>query len=205
MKKNYNIEIIIVCLYIKDYISLNSFMNYFILTYEYYENIIPSDLFMDLMSLDTINKADRISLLNKLTAFTSSCYSDVYEMVNDSFVETIIEEENQYDIPSEILSELRKKYEQVEMVEINCDEIETEYELICKLQLALRFPIYWGKNWDATFDYISDFIPPKKLIINNIHSIKVKEPNAVNLFLYAVSLIDTKQCKVEFIPPSNKK
>ena len=196
---NNNNEIITLCLFIKNFITLDSFMKEFTEKYEYYEEVLPFDLCSDLFLLDSLNKNDRISLLNRLKKYLLLHYMDFYCKINDSFVEKTIDERNPYNLPSEIFKELITKNQQTELIEIDCAEIETEYELICTLHCKLHFPSYWGMNWDATFDYMSDFTPPKKLLIKNIDILKARKIKGIDLFLYAISLIHDKQCIIKFI------
>lgn len=69
--------------------------------------------------------------------------------------------------------------------EIDCSSINSEEDLFDRFAETLNFPDYFGKNWNALWDMLTDlsWLPEKNrvIILDNISHIGRQEPYMVNL------------------------
>ncbi len=66
---------------------------------------------------------------------------------------------------------------------IDCSEIKEKRELHEQLKTKLNFPEYYGMNWDAFWDCLTETNKlPNKLIMKNWLQLKLKLPKDTNIF-----------------------
>lgn len=131
------------------------------------KNIFGEKLYYDIIDTNFNVKEQCISIKTKLSDFLKKKYPQIYDSISDSYVEKIIEENND-NILTRILS---KKYVQPELAVIDFSGVDSSEKFILKVRDALEFPIFCT-NWDAVNDMIYDVIFPKKIIFKNCDSVK---------------------------------
>lgn len=182
----------IICLYLKNYISDKQFENIFYQHIEDFKNNLEEDIYWNILSSNFNKKENLITLKTYLYKYILKNYSLIYDEVNDTFVEILIETNEYY----EVIEILKKKYKQKEEVLIDCHSINNELELLYSVKKNLNFPQHCGNNWDAIEDFISDIILPKKIILHNWDSIKEKLPLATMKLESILNKVDQKYCKI---------
>lgn len=176
-----------ICLYLKKYISDEQFQNIF---YDYinnFQNDLEEDIYLSILITNFSSKEEKISLETKLRNYILKNYGLMYENINDTYVEGIIDLDRE-DVIVEIL---KKKYEKKEEVIIDCSMISTQPELVDAIKQALQYPKFCGNNWDAIEDLIYDIIFPKKLIFFNWHMVEKKLPQDTTILK---SILDRNSC-----------
>lgn len=161
-----------ICLFLKNYISEEQFITVF---YEYindFQNFLAEDIYLNILSTNFSSKEEKISLETELRNFVLDNYQSLYEIINDAYVEHMLDLDEE-DIVVEML---KKKYEKREEVDIDCSVINTQLELIVAIKNALHYPKFCGNNWNAVEDLIYDIVFPKRLVFLNWLEMKNKLP-----------------------------
>ena len=161
-----------ICLYLKKYISKEQFENIFYDYIEDFHNLLEEDMYLNVVSTNFSSKQEILSLETELHKYVLEKYFSVYENINDSYVEHIIDSDNG-DIVVDIL---KKKYQKREEVNIDCSIISTQSELISAIKKALQYPHFCGNNWNAIEDLIYDIILPHKLVFGNWSKLEKRLP-----------------------------
>ena len=214
-QKEYYYEKLFICLFLKGYIYIQNFENIIYLYSDEFKNFLPQEIYYLLITNNYKDRIETVSMQNKLDNYIrdyidecnmNNCddlFCDFYNL-NDSLIELFIENNKNYEdfkfnenyeLYKFIVSELKKKYEQKDLIIIDCLNLETPNELILKIAKSLNFNNC--NNWDAINDFIFDIIPPKKLVIKNIEKIKRTMPDDAEKFLNILSKISSNKCKIE--------
>lgn len=162
----------VICLYLKDYITNEQFESIFSEYINDFQSFLEEDMYFSILFTNFTSKEEIINLNTELLNYVLTHYLTLYENINDSYVEHMIDL-NEEDAVVEIL---KKKYERKEEIRIDCSIINTQLELISAIKEALQFPQFCGNNWHAVEDLIYDIIFPQKLIFTNWFEVEKKLP-----------------------------
>lgn len=161
-----------ICLYLKNYITKEQFSSIFMEHLDDFHNSLDEDLFYNVFSTNFSSKEEKINLDTELRNFILQNHALVYEKMNDSYVELLIDSDSE----EEVIAILKKKYEKKEEIKIDCREINSRLELITAIKDALQYPHFCGDNWNAIEDLIYDIVLPQKLIFFNWDMVKKRLP-----------------------------
>ena len=161
-----------ISLYLKEYITDEQFINIFFEYINDFQQCLEKDIYLNILFTNFNSKEGKISLRTKLHDYVINNNLSLYEYINDSSVEHMIDS-GENDVVTEIL---RKKYEQKEEIRIDCSVINSQTEFITAIKRALQYPQFCGDNWDAIEDLVYDIIFPKKLVFSNWLDIEKKMP-----------------------------
>lgn len=131
------------------------------------KNILGEELYYDIIDTNFNVKEQCISIKTKLADFLKQKYPQIYNSISDSYIEKIVEENNN-DMLTKILA---KRYIQPELAVIDFSGIDSSDKFILKIRDSLGFPIFCT-NWDAVNDMIYDVMFPKKIIFKNCDYVK---------------------------------
>lgn len=159
-----------ICLYLKKYISDEQFENCFFDNLNGFENCLENDIYINVLSADFNSKEERINIQTELREYVLKNYKSIYENINDAYVERILDDDKE-DIAVKILRENNRKRE---VVDIDCNMINTQLELIRAIKQALQYPQFSGNTWDAIEDLAYDIVFPQKLIFHNWNGMEKK-------------------------------
>lgn len=159
----------------RKYISDEQFESIFFDYINDFQNILEESIFLDILTTNLSLKEEKISLETELCNYVLKNYGELYETVNDSYVEYLIESDKK----DNVVEILKKKYEKKDEVEIDGGVISTQLELINALKQALEYPQSCGNNWNAIEDLIYDIILPQKLIFCHWSELEKKLPQDV--------------------------
>ena len=82
---------------------------------------------------------------------------------------------------------------------IDCSEIKEKRELHEQLKTKLNFPEYYGMNWDAFWDCITEINNlPNKLIMKNWSKLKLKLPKDTKIFEEIISDFKNENPNINF-------
>lgn len=162
----------IICFYLKNYISDEQFENIFYDKINDFQDCLDEGVYLDILSTNLSSKEEKISLETELCNFILKNYRELYENINDAYVERMIVAEKE----DTVMKILKNKYEKREEVDIDCSIINTRLELIEAVKQALQYPQFCGNNWSAVEDLIYDIIFPNKLVFSNWCLIERKLP-----------------------------
>lgn len=126
------------------------------------KEIFGEDLYYDIIDTNFDIKEQRVSIKTKLANFLKERYPSIYNSVSDSYIEKIVEENND-DILTKILAE---RYIQSELAVIDFSGVDSSENFIIKIRDALGFPMSCT-NWNGVYDMIYDVMFPKKIIFRN--------------------------------------
>ena len=147
------------------------FANTELFTYFFFDNtgknIFGEKLHYDIIDTNFNVKEQCISIKTKLADFLKKKYPQVYDSISDSYVEKIVEENND-DMLTRILA---KRYIQPELVVIDFSGVDSSEKFILKVRDSLGFPISCT-NWHAVNDMIYDVMFPKKIIFENCDNVR---------------------------------
>ena len=160
-----NIEII--GLFVEEYLTPEQFTDIFFDRIDEFHITLGDNLFYCFIDTNFNSKEQYISIKSKLTNFLKENHPQVFDNINDSYVEKIVAENND-DIVTRILAE---KYISKELAVIECSGINSAKELIIRVRDSLGFPLSCT-NWDAIYDMIYDVLYPKKIIFLNSSTAK---------------------------------
>ncbi len=90
----------------------------------------------------------------------------------------------------------------MEIVTIDCSEIDTADGFHDALAQALSFPDYYGKNLDALYDCLTDDFTDRELILNNWHSLeyKLKDYSGKALYVFHQACLENRHLTVTLHP-----
>lgn len=184
----------LICLYLKEYLTDAQFEKIFSDNMDDFQNCIGEELYLDILFTNFNDKQDRISLHTKLCAYVKTKYLSLYESISDSYVERIIDSDDQ----NVIKRVLGKRYEKIEKIEVDCSLINTSTELMSAIKLALKYPEFCGNNWDAIEDLIYDVIFPKELVLLNWSIVERKIPYDAAILKKLLKKYGNKRCLVRY-------
>lgn len=179
-----------ICLYLKKYVSTEQFIDVF---FEYiydFQNSLEEDIYLNILSTNFNSKQEKIHLDTKLYHYILENNKAIYEEINDSYIERLIDL-NEEDV---VINLLKKKYEKKEEVDLDCSKISTQLELIAEIKKALEYPQFCGNNWHAVEDLIYDVIFPKKLIFSNWGELKRKLPEDADILRALLDRNNNDRC-----------
>ena len=82
---------------------------------------------------------------------------------------------------------------------IDCYEINNKKELHEQFKTKLNFPEYYGMNWDAFWDCITEINNlPNKLIMKNWSKLKLKLPKDTKIFEEIISDFKNENPNINF-------
>ena len=161
-----------ICLYLKKYISDEQFENIFFDYINNFQSVLEENIFLNILTTNFGLKEEKISLGTKLRNYILKNYGLLYQNVNDSYVEHLIDSDKE----DAVVEILKKKYEKEDAIEIDGGVISTQLELMNAIKQALKYPQFCGDNWDAIEDLMHDIILPKRLIIKNWSEVEKRFP-----------------------------
>lgn len=183
-----------ICLFLMQYISIQSFENLFDENLIEFENELPKDIFWAILNTNFEKKESVISLKTILGKYIkNSCY-DVYSQVNDAYVDRIIES-NRNDNVAKLLRITSARKEEIR---IDCSYIKTKEKLIYELKKALITDGNCGDNWNAINDFIYDIAWPEHLIFEGWDNIERTLPQDALILSFILKKINKNECIIEF-------
>jgi len=96
----------IICLYVKKYLSEEQFQNIFYDYMDNFQNELEEDIYLSILSTNFSSKEEIISLKTELYNFVLKSYTLIYNKINDSYVEHLVDSKKG-DVVVEIL---KKRY-----------------------------------------------------------------------------------------------
>ena len=169
--------IVIISLYLKDYINKEQFADIVYSNIDVFETALRNDIFFSIIEADFSCKDERVKLDTKLTSYLFECYNISLDDISDSYVENIIQ-----DRKNPLLCDmLGERYVQKDEVTIDCSNIFSYDELIEIVKSKLEFPNFCS-NWDGINDMLYDVLFPKKVIITNWGLLKTRLPSDALIF-----------------------
>jgi RNAse (barnase) inhibitor barstar len=82
---------------------------------------------------------------------------------------------------------------------IDCSNIKDKKELHEQFKTKLNFPEYYGMNWDAFWDCITEINNlPNKLIMKNWSKLKLKLPKDTKIFEEIISDFKNENPNINF-------
>lgn len=184
----------IICLFVNDYLSSQQFEELFFNNIFEYEKILDNKVYLELIDTNFNLSHEVISLKNYLKTYLMTNYYNEINVINDSYVDMIVNS-NRNDIVAEIL---QSHYIKKENIYINCDLINNQVDLIHAIKDSLQFPKNCGNNWDAINDLIYDIILPKKLIFKHWSKIELRFPTDAKILKQIFSNISQNRCEIIF-------
>lgn len=183
-----------ICLFLKEYLDGEEFEKIVYSELDDLEKNLEKELFFKIITTDYRSKKDLWSLKHTLSDYVRSEYRDIFDNVDDRYVEKIIESNNNDDVTLF----LKKKYEKPEIINIDCSCINNSRELFAALKNKLSFPKWCGENWDAVNDLFFEIILPKKLVFDHWCDLEMKLPADADMLKSILIDIDISYCKVIF-------
>ena len=162
----------IICLYLKNYITIEQFENLFMDSMEDFQECLSEDIYMDILSTNLRRKDEKIRLDTLLRDYIYDKYLNIYESINDSYIEKMIDS-GESDATVAIL---KKNCEKAEEIVMDCSNINTQSELIAAFKKLLQYPRFCGDNWDAIEDLIFDSGFPRRLIFSKWYEMEKRLP-----------------------------
>lgn len=184
----------VICLYLKEYLTDEQFEQYFYSNMEYAESTVEENIYLEIISINFSLREDCISLRTQLKTYAETKIPDIYEKINDSYVESLVESDDN----NEIVNILRTRYAKKPLVKIACETVENNKEIISIIINSLNFPQFCGNNWNAVNDLIYDVILPRKLIFTGWRSFKERLPEDAKFIEKIFSKVDTKACLISY-------
>ena len=184
-----------ICLYLKDYLSDEQFNDFF---YDYlynFQNCLEEDVYIDVLFTNINSKEERISMKTELKNYILNNYASMYEEINDAYVERMVDSDEE-DIVVKIL---KKRYEQIEKIDIDCSMINTQSELIDTIKQKLQYPQFCGDSWDAIEDLIHDIILPKRLTFYDWYEIEKKIPQDTAILKAILDRNNSGRCIIVYV------
>lgn len=182
----------IICLYVKKYLSEEQFQNIFYDYMDNFQNELEEDIYLSILSTNFSSKEEIISLKTELYNFVLKSYTLIYNKINDSYVEHLVDSKK----GDAVVEILKKRYEKREEVCIDCSKISTRSKLIDSIKTELGYPQTCGKNWAAIEDFIFDIIFPKKLIFYNWSDMEKKLPQDAMILKKMLDKVSYERCVV---------
>lgn len=156
-----------IALFVHDELTSTQFTDIFFESTELFahgnvKNILGENLYYDIIDTNFNVKEQCITIKTKMADFLKEKYSSLYDIISDSYVEKIVEKNNN-DILTKILA---KRYIKPQVAVINFSGVASSKEFILKIRDTLDFPLSCT-NWDSINDMIYDVMFPKKIILKN--------------------------------------
>lgn len=184
--------IMIICLYLKKYISTEQFEKIFFEYIDDFRNYLKEDIYLNILCTNLNSKQEKISLDTELYHYILEDNKLLYDKINDSYVERLINS-NEEDA---VINLLKKKYEKKKEIDIDCSKISTRLELITAIKNALEYPQFCGNNWHSVEDLIYDVIFPEKLIFSNWGELKRKLPEEADILKSMLDRNNNERCVI---------
>ncbi len=190
LNRGVNMYIEIIVLYLKSYISTNDFEKILYDNIDSFEEEIEEDIIYELINADYNSKENIIHLKKCLNDYITSNYLSLFKIINDVFVEKIIDANKNDDITNI----LKKKYKKKKVIIIDCNMIYTHTDFIKIFKHDLKFPLYCGNNWDAINDLIFDVIFPSELHFVGWDLLKKRLPKDTRILKNILDKIEKSRC-----------
>lgn len=168
---------IIICLFLKQYLTINEFEDYFYNNMEEFQNELPDLVYEELLCTHFTNKGECINLRTFLKQYILVNNLDLYDMISDAYIEQLIKKSD-----GQIVHLLKEKSTPPKSIAIDCEKIKTEKEFIQYLKKELNLPISSGLNWMALNDLIYDINFPSKIEIINWNEFEERLPECAENF-----------------------
>lgn len=143
-----------------------------------FEGELPSDIFLELISLDFTDDNGVLHMKNILREH----YGDMSAKYNDAFFERAAES-------GEPLSELIDRPERPEVLVFECGGISSARELHMLIKKMLRFPSRYGMNWDAFNDLVC-LGGVREIVLHGFEDMRRHIPEDADIFL---SILDSRR------------
>lgn len=182
----------VICLYLNQYLTSEQFESYFYNNMNQFEVELDEETYLNIISTNFNSKQAVITLQEKLKKDIIQSFPDLYNCMNDAYIEQLIQSE----ADGEIIEILKMKYSRADMLKINCIDIKTRSELISEIKTALKFPVFCGNNWDAIRDLIYDIVLPKKIVFFDWSLIEKQLPNDSTILKSILSEISEDYCVI---------
>ena len=150
-----------ICLYLKNHIPLDYFLEYVYEHADEAETVLGEDLFLTLISVNPKDKVSVETMIVGLEDYMKCKYLDAYNRINDAYVERVVDSERQ----DSLALFLREQNKRTESIEIDISSITDEKEMIEILKKKLDFGDFCGNSWEALYDLIYDIKLPLKIVI----------------------------------------
>ena len=150
-----------ICLYLKSYIPSDNFLDYVYMNVDEVENILNEDVFLALISVNLSDKVSVEHVIVMLEDFIRNNYLNEYNVINDVYLEEIIDSDRKDFLAISIRENNKRK----ELVVIDISELTDDKELIQLIKKELEFPQFCGNSWEALDDLIYDIILPLNIEI----------------------------------------
>lgn len=161
-----------ICLYLKNYLTDEQFINLFFEYLDDFQICLEESVYFNILFTNFSFKEEKISLITELRNYIKKNHIELYEKINDAYVERMIDS-GEHKVLVEIL---KKLYERKEEIDIDCSTINTQIELIAAIKKELKYPQFCGDNWDAIEDLIYDIVIPERLVFSHWLDLKKKLP-----------------------------
>ncbi len=149
----------LICLFLREYIPADIFEQEFAKDIENFEKIVESDIFEEILTTNFKNNEDMIFLKTKLKKYINEVDSSLFDLVNDLYIENLIKDNDEF-----VFRYLSQFYKPLGVVVIDLTNIISLKELHKIFKTKLRFPSFYGENWDAFWDSLNDIELPEKMV-----------------------------------------
>lgn len=183
------------CLFVKDYLSTEQFVDLFFDNIYEYEKILDKDIYFKVIDTNFNSSHEIVTLKNHLDFYLNTKYNREISSISDSYVELIIAS-NRKDAVANIL---KNNYKRKDVVCINCSLVDSQYKFISIIKDSLQFPNFCGHNWDAINDLIYDVLMPQKLILEYWNRIELLFPDDAKILKQILSKVNKDECDIMYM------
>jgi len=183
----------VIGLFTKDYLSDREFEEWAYGNDEELNELFCDTIYYEIISTNYSNNKEVVTLKNKLQEYLLSNNYDEFNKINDGYVEKVIDDVQSDD---KIINILKQKYGQKDIVEINCNNINSLIELHKVLKEKLEFSQYYVMNWNALREFLEGTLMPKILIFSGWSYLNNMMPNETEKLKEILVECISNDCKV---------
>ncbi len=166
----------LICLFLREYITADIFEQECAKDIENFEKTVESDIYEEILTTNFKNDEEIIFLKTKLKKYINRLDSSLFDVVNDSYIENLMEDNDEF-----IVRYLSNFYKPLGVVVLDLTNIISVKDLHRIFKTKLRFPSFYGENWDAFWDSINDIELPEKMVFYGWNYFEEKFPRDANI------------------------
>ncbi len=184
----------VICLYLNRYLTDEQFEEYFYSNMSEFEEQLDEDIYLDIVSTNFNSKNELISLQKKLDGYTKNNFSEMYNNMNDAYIERLIDSSSN----GEIIDILKNRYLRADTVRIDLENIKTKDELINIIKKSLKYPDFCGNNWNAIKDLLYDLMLPNNIKLLNWGMLEKCLPEDSAILKRILGEINEDYCTIQY-------